>query len=214
MIICSFARGRHRGKSSDAHPARVPMRRLPCDANQWNQVSKAAIFHSLFVEHQCILHIWGSQWGSLSHTQIALYYLQLLQNCQCCALTRAGWCSCRSAANMLWLTDTQCCGGFWQADVCWEISFGSIRREEITTLYFTQRTWTEVWERCMWGNDAPVWTFFQQGHLSFLKHSALCHIYSFFYDIFTNVVWHTVGVFKDCCCYQFSSDNHFTHCKM
>lgn len=28
-----------------------------------------------------------------------------------------------AAANMLQLTDTQCCGGFWQAGVCWEISF-------------------------------------------------------------------------------------------
>lgn len=80
------------------------MRLLPCDANQCNQVSKVTTLHERFVLHKCILHIWGHNGLSQSHTNSPLLHtvtseLLVLRFDSCWMMLVL------AAANMLQLTD-------------------------------------------------------------------------------------------------------------
>lgn len=90
--------------------------------------------------------------GSLCHTQIAFYYTQLLLNCQCCGLIHAGWGSCRRLPTCCsWLISSAVgvlAGTCLVGNVLCKM-WGSRIWKEIIVLYFPQRTWTEVWGRCL-----------------------------------------------------------------
>ena len=129
----------------------------------------------------------GVTMGSLSHRQIALYCIQLLLNCQCWGLIHAGWCSCRPLPTCCsWLISSAV--GFWQANVCWEISaVKCVAAEYVKKLSYCillkeheTKFGNAVCEVIM--NESGY--FFSAGTSFLPKHTTLCHIYSLFWHLY------------------------------